>query len=297
MSCSPTRETVFCDHIAHLVRILESSTLASTYAGVKKIFFPFLDFLSLTISSPSQHSQVLVCAPSNIAVDQLAEKLHKTGLKVVRIMAKAREHIPTSVDFLCLHNQVKYLDTPANQELQRLQEFRTRTGGELTQEDEKRFRNLRNQCERDLLKHANVICTTCVGAGDPRLLNMRFEHVLIDESTQATEPECLIPITMGAKQIVLVGDHCQLGPVIMCKKAAKSGLHQSLFERLVWLTARPIRLEVQYRMHPCRVSVEGDCGSGVFWFLRVSCSGQEEVLFGAMCDCRFYWKWKGQVVV
>ena len=31
-----------------------------------------------------QTYQVLVCAPSNIAVDQLAEKLHKTGLKVVR---------------------------------------------------------------------------------------------------------------------------------------------------------------------------------------------------------------------
>ena len=27
-------------------------------------------------------SQVLVCAPSNIAVDQLTEKIHKTGLKV-----------------------------------------------------------------------------------------------------------------------------------------------------------------------------------------------------------------------
>ena len=26
--------------------------------------------------------QVLVCAPSNIAVDQLTEKIHKTGLKV-----------------------------------------------------------------------------------------------------------------------------------------------------------------------------------------------------------------------
>eukprot|EP00747_Dinoflagellata_sp_TGD_P013967 gnl/TRDRNA2_/TRDRNA2_123056_c2_seq1.p1 gnl/TRDRNA2_/TRDRNA2_123056_c2~~gnl/TRDRNA2_/TRDRNA2_123056_c2_seq1.p1 ORF type:complete len:427 (+),score=81.27 gnl/TRDRNA2_/TRDRNA2_123056_c2_seq1:3-1283(+) len=56
---------------------------------------------------------------------------------------------------------------------------------------------------------------------------------------------------MGAKQIVLVGDHCQLGPVIMCKKAAKAGLHQSLFERLVFLGIRPVRLEVQYRMHPC----------------------------------------------
>lgn len=27
------------------------------------------------------------------------------------------------------------------------------------------------------------------------------------------EAECLIPIVMGAKQLVLVGDHCQLGPV------------------------------------------------------------------------------------
>ena len=38
-------------------------------------------------------------------------------------------------------------------------------------------------------------------------------QVLIDEATQAMEAECLIPIVMGAKQLVLVGDHCQLGPV------------------------------------------------------------------------------------
>ena len=41
--------------------------------------------------------------------------------------------------------------------------------------------------------------------------------------SQATEPECMVPIVMGSKQVVLVGDHCQLGPVIMCKKAAKYG--------------------------------------------------------------------------
>ena len=58
-------------------------------------------------------------------------------------------------------------------------------------------------------------------------------------------------IVLGAKQLVLVGDHCQLGPVVMCKKAAKAGLTQSLFERLVLLGTRPIRLQVQYRMHPC----------------------------------------------
>lgn len=53
------------------------------------------------------------------------------------------------------------------------------------------------------------------------------------------------------KQVVLVGDHCQLGPVIMCKNAAKAGLSQSLFERLILLGVKPIRLQVQYRMHPC----------------------------------------------
>ncbi|KAI7751920.1 hypothetical protein M8C21_001931 [Ambrosia artemisiifolia] len=60
-------------------------------------------------------------------------------------------------------------------------------------------------------------------------------QVLIDESTQSTEPECFIPLVHGAKQVVLVGDRCQLGPVIMCKKAAQAGLVQSLFERLVLL--------------------------------------------------------------
>ncbi|TFK36346.1 AAA domain-containing protein [Crucibulum laeve] len=61
----------------------------------------------------------------------------------------------------------------------------------------------------------------------------------------------MIPLVLGCKQVVLVGDHQQLGPVIMNKKAARAGLTQSLFERLVVLGNRPIRLQVQYRMHPC----------------------------------------------
>ena len=52
--------------------------------------------------SRQNQGQVLVCAPSNIAVDQLAEKLHKSGLKVVRLSAKSREAVASSVDFLTL---------------------------------------------------------------------------------------------------------------------------------------------------------------------------------------------------
>ncbi len=79
---------------------------------------------------------------------------------------------------------------------------------------------------------------------------MVFQQVLIDEATQAIESECLLPLLHGAKQAVLVGDHRQLGPVVNCKETAKAGLNRSLFERLVSLGIRPIRLQVQYRMHP-----------------------------------------------
>jgi regulator of nonsense transcripts 1 len=192
---------------------------------------------------------VLVCAPSNVAVDQLTEKIHQSGLRVVRVCAKSREAVSSPVEFLTLHYCVTHMESRYKPHLLKLQQLKEEQG-ELSSADEKRFKSLKRSIEREILGNAQVICTTCVGAGDPRLSSFTFRHVLIDESTQATEPECLIPLVRGARQVVLVGDHCQLGPVIMCKKAAKAGLSQSLFERLVSLGIRPIRLQVQYRMHP-----------------------------------------------
>jgi len=76
---------------------------------------------------------VLVCAPSNVAVDQLTgtslavigsrslltgptallnhtkEKIHATGLKVVRLCAKSREAVASPVEFLTLHYLVRHL--------------------------------------------------------------------------------------------------------------------------------------------------------------------------------------------
>lgn len=190
--------------------------------------------------------QILVTAPSNVAVDQLTEKIAATGLRVVRLASKTREATSSSVDHLCLHIMVPLA---AGDEYQKLQRLRDEIG-ELTERDQKKYRALRNRTEREILQAADVICCTCVGAGDPRLKNFRFRQVLIDEATQAIEAEALIPIVMGAKQVAFVGDHCQLGPVVMCKAAAKAGLTQSLFERLVLIGNRPIRLQVQYRMHP-----------------------------------------------
>lgn len=41
-------------------------------------------------------------------------------------------------------------------------------------------------------------------------LCVRESQVLIDEATQAYEPDVLLPLLKGAERVVMVGDHCQL---------------------------------------------------------------------------------------
>ena len=73
-----------------------------------------------------------------------------------------------------------------------------------------------------------------------------FVQVIIDECAMCKELESLIPIvTSKAKQVVLVGDHKQLQPIILEKTARQRGLHRSLFERY---QQHAIMLTIQYRM-------------------------------------------------
>jgi regulator of nonsense transcripts 1 len=134
--------------------------------------------------------QVLVSAPSNVAVDQLTEKIHQTGLKVVRVTAKSREALESSVSFLTLHAQVANSDT--HPELQKL----IQEQGELSSSDERKFRALTRAVEKEILTNADVICATCVGCGDPRLKNLKFRTVLIDEATQAVRLRAFVGVDL-----------------------------------------------------------------------------------------------------
>lgn len=191
--------------------------------------------------------KILVCAPSNVAVDHLAKKLDEMGLNVVRLMAKSREDVDNGIEHLRVSRLV---EENSKGQLKKLIGLKKEVG-ELSHSDEKSYLDLYRKKEKNVLQNADIICCTCAGSGDWRLDNLNFCAVLIDESTQASEPETLIPITRGTKRVVLVGDHQQLGPVILNQQAANAGLKQSLFERLIFLNHKPIRLEVQYRMHPC----------------------------------------------
>uniref|UniRef100_F6XFV9 DNA2/NAM7 helicase-like C-terminal domain-containing protein n=4 Tax=Ciona intestinalis TaxID=7719 RepID=F6XFV9_CIOIN len=66
-----------------------------------------------------------------------------------------------------------------------------------------------------------------------------------------SEPETLTPIVASqAEQVVLIGDHKQLQPIVTCKEASELGLSKSMFERLKnYHKADVGMLTNQYRMN------------------------------------------------
>ena len=80
----------------------------------------------------------------------------------------------------------------------------------------------------------------------------RFTHLLIDEASQALEPETMLPLALATPEaaapgapsapghtrgcnVVLSGDHKQLGPVVRAPFCRDHGLATSLLERLMTL--------------------------------------------------------------
>ena len=93
-----------------------------------------------------------------------------------------------------------------------------------------------------------VILCTCVASGKPRLTRScgKIQQCIVDECGMCMELESLVPITCTkAQQVVLIGDHKQLQPIIQDNLAMTLGLNVSMFERL---SERAKMLELQYRM-------------------------------------------------
>lgn len=68
---------------------------------------------------------------------------------------------------------------------------------------------LRKQMIADIVSSTEVVVATCIAAGELAESGL-FKVVLIDEASQSTVPTCLVPISKGCRQLVLVGDRCGL---------------------------------------------------------------------------------------
>eukprot|EP00978_Attheya_sp_CCMP212_P033263 scaffold133473_cov53-Attheya_sp.AAC.2 len=171
---------------------------------------------------------ILATSDSNIAVDNLVEGCANVGLRVVRLGRP--EAIRPELLRYCI-------DRPQGGGQQG-------GGGGYGGGGSAFKEKMKN------LKNAQVVCCTCIGSGGDILDSMTFERVLVDEATQATEPAVLVPITRGCRQLVLVGDHCQLPPTVLSTRAEEEGLGVPLFSRMVACGVPPFMLDTQYRMHP-----------------------------------------------
>ncbi|KAJ4439368.1 hypothetical protein ANN_07490 [Periplaneta americana] len=210
-------------------------------------------------------NKLLVCAPSNIAVDNIVEKLASHSVKMVRLGHPARVMDSTAkysldaiVDTSSSTQIVKDVRKDLNNVLKKLKtRHRKETNAELHSELKTLRKELQQRESRaldEVLRGADVILSTLVTASDvgplKHLPDDHFSCVLIDECSQALEAACWIALPMAPKAI-LAGDHLQLPPTIVSQKAEKGGLGLSLMERAIEKFGKEgyRLLTRQFRMH------------------------------------------------
>ncbi|MDA0374911.1 MAG: IGHMBP2 family helicase [Planctomycetota bacterium] len=205
--------------------------------------------------------RVLATAPSNVAVDNLAERLAAAGVRIVRVGHPAR--LLPQVRALSLDAQVAEVeDTRLVRDLRRdigvVERRLARASGRDERRDARQeLRRLRAEIRALdaanvalVLGRAEVVLTTTTGAEDRHLRGAAFDLIVVDEAAQALEAATWIPLHKG-RRAVLAGDHRQLPPTIVSDAAARGGLAKTLFEKLADAHGETIvrMLTVQYRMH------------------------------------------------
>ena len=157
----------------------------------------------------NKSSRILVCAPSNHPVFDLREKLQMSGLNPIQVVARSKEEESKNqpgtlryltdraleadrqyADFQIMLNEARASSEPLTGKIEFL---------------EKALYAMKMKWESEIIKRFNIICCTCITTSTKVFNDINFEFVIIDEATQALEPEIIQCISRGAKHLVLVG--------------------------------------------------------------------------------------------
>ncbi|EOY09335.1 hypothetical protein QUC31_010546 [Theobroma cacao] len=217
--------------------------------------------VEIILQEVKRGSKILACAASNIAVDNIVERLAPHRVKLVRLGHPARllpQVLDSALDVLVLRGDNSSLANDIRKEMKALNGKLLKTKDRSTRRDiQKELRTLSKEERKrqqlavtDVIKNADVILTTLTGAFSRKLDNTTFDLVIIDEAAQALEIACWMALLKGSR-CILAGDHLQLPPTIQSVEAERKGLGRTLFERLADLYGDKVTsmLTVQYRMH------------------------------------------------
>jgi predicted DNA helicase len=208
--------------------------------------------------------KILVSAPSNTAVDNIAKGLLAQGINILRVGNATK----TDEAIFAHTPEGKLANSKQQKEIKQLkiraEEFRKmalkykRSFGKAEREQRnllfKEVKNIRTEIkklqtynEEKLFAEADVILGTPIGLYDAAINNMHFHTLVIDEAGQCIEPLawCIFPL---AEKYVLAGDHFQLPPTVLSNEAAKLGFNRSILETAIGSVKNIFLLNVQYRM-------------------------------------------------
>jgi len=218
--------------------------------------------------------KLLVSAPSNTAVDNIAKACVRKGLNILRVgnNSKVDEEIFLFTPEGKLSNskqqkEIKELKKRA-EEFRRMALKYKRSFGKAEREQRnllfKEVKNIRNEIKKlqvyneDKLFHeATVILGTPIGLYDAKINDIAFQTLIIDEAGQCIEPLawCIFPL---AKRYVLAGDHLQLPPTVLSHEATLMGLNKSILEVCIESVQNTFLLNTQYRMREAIAGFSGD---------------------------------------
>eukprot|EP00878_Enallax_costatus_P007720 GHUV01008081.1.p1 GENE.GHUV01008081.1~~GHUV01008081.1.p1 ORF type:complete len:869 (+),score=299.72 GHUV01008081.1:2923-5529(+) len=183
-------------------------------------------------------ARVLVCAPSNAALDEIVLRILQHGL----LDGSGKRFDPSLVRIgVNVHHSVKHVS------------LESLVDAKLGVSEKGQVSGLqRERAKIAILQDAVIVSSTLSFAGSSIFHRMakHFDVVIIDEAAQAVEPSVMVPLVMGCKQVYLVGDPVQLPATVISSTAVQQRYDVSMFKRLQ-SSGYPVNvLDVQYRMNP-----------------------------------------------
>ena len=218
--------------------------------------------------------KVLVAAPSNTAVDNIAKGLIRQGINLLRTgnTSKVDEtifrHTPEGrLADSRQQKEIKQLKIRAEEFRKMALKYKKHFGKAEREQRNLLFKEVKNiraeikklqtYNEEKLYTDANVIAGTPVGLYDAKINQLVFHTLVIDEAGQCIEPLawCIFPL---AQKYVLAGDHLQLPPTVLSQEAARMGLNQSILETAIAAVQPVFLLNTQYRMREAIAGFSGN---------------------------------------
>ena len=229
--------------LGHRLTLIQGSNLTAKCETVLKIVFQLIK----TECKDKRAPKILVCSPSDVALDSMAIKISQLGCDVVRVYHPALESKSLPASHLGLHNLVRENRNQQNENRYDKYIRSKQNVGETIEDLEKRKSVVLIDLKKKVLNASRVFCMTCYDAGMELLKQMphlKFNTVLIDEACQTSELETLIAAAKASQRLILIGGQMQASPRGSNLDDDFFDLSTSLFERLVKSGVKPQLLEM-----------------------------------------------------